>query len=149
MSLPSEPVDRHEEVVERQQAGYAEREAVVVDEVAGRRAGLSRVTQLIWLLAGLLEALLALRLFMRLIAVNPDAPFAQLVYGFTAPFLLPFQSLIGTPSVGDAALEITTIFAMIVYALIAWALAALFNVLFARSYATSRTVHRRIDTDIR
>jgi uncharacterized protein YggT (Ycf19 family) len=149
MALPSEPVDRREEVVERQQPGYAEREAVIVDEVAERRAGLLRVNQLIWLLTGLLEGLFALRLVMRLIAANPAAPFAQFVYGLTAPFLLPFQGLLGTPSVGDAALEITTIIAMIVYALIAWALTALINVLFYRNYATSRTLHRRIDTDIR
>lgn len=149
MSSQLNPVDRHEEVVEREQPGYREREAVVVDEVAEQRATLARLNQLVWLLAGLLEALLALRFLLRLIAANATAAFAQWVYTLSDLFLFPFSGLIANPNVGGATFEITTLIAMLVYALLAWAVTAFLRVLFTRSYTSSRVTHRHIDTDER
>ncbi|HET7010310.1 MAG TPA: YggT family protein [Anaerolineales bacterium] len=91
-----------------------------------------KATQLVWLLFGILEALLALRIGLKLIGANPDSPIAAFVYGFTSLFLAPFEGLVGTPQTGGMVLEITSVIAMLVYALIAWALERLIWVIFYR-----------------
>lgn len=91
-----------------------------------------KVTQLIWLLFGLLEAAIGLRVIFKLIAVNPNNAFAAFLYRVTDLFLAPFQSLVGAPAAEGMVLEVSSIIAMIVYALIAWALDRIAYVLFYR-----------------
>ena len=79
-----------------------------------------KATQLVWLLFGVLEALIALRIGLMLIGANPASPVVALIYGITAVFLLPFVGMIGSPTVGGMVLEISSMFAMLIYALIAW-----------------------------
>ena len=98
-----------------------------------QRAATFKATQLIWLLLGLLEAALALRVVFKLIGVNAANSFATLVYNVTNLFVAPFASLTGTPTAGGMVFEFTTIIAMIVYLLIAWGLERIVYVLFYRS----------------
>jgi YGGT family len=81
-----------------------------------------KATQLIWLLFGILEALIALRIGLMLIGANPDSPIVALIYGITYLFLFPFTGLIGSPTAGNMVLELSSLFAMLIYALIAWAM---------------------------
>jgi hypothetical protein len=97
-----------------------------------RRIFTFKATQLVWLLFGILEALLALRVVLKLIGANPASPIAVFIYGFTSLFLLPFTGLMGTPTAGGMVLEISSLIAMVVYALIAWALERLIWVIFYR-----------------
>ena len=80
-----------------------------------------KITQLIWLLLGVLEVLIALRIGLKLIGANPDSPIVALIYGFTYLFLFPFEGMTATPAAGSMVLEISSLFAMVIYALIAWA----------------------------
>lgn len=79
-----------------------------------------KITQLIWLFLGILEALIALRIGLKLIAANPASPIVSLIYGFTHLFLFPFEGMTATPAAGGMVLELSSIFAMLIYALIAW-----------------------------
>ena len=79
-----------------------------------------KVTQLIWLLFGILEALIALRIGLKLIGANPDSPIVTLIYGFTYLFLFPFEGLTGSPTSGVMVLELSSMFAILIYGLIAW-----------------------------
>ena len=97
-----------------------------------RRVFTFKATQLVWLLFGILEALIALRIFLKLIAANPASPIAVLIYGFTELFLLPFAGLTATPAAGGMVLEISSVIAMLVYGLIAWALERTVWVIFYR-----------------
>jgi hypothetical protein len=97
-----------------------------------RRIFTFKATQLVWLLFGVLEALLALRIGLKLIGANAASPVAAFLYGFTDLFLWPFAGLIGTPQAGGLVLELTTVIAMVVYALIAWALERIIWVIFYR-----------------
>ena len=81
-----------------------------------------KLTQLVWLGLGILETLIALRVLLRLMAANPNNPFAVLLYAFTDLFLFPFAGLIHNPAVGGLVFEITSLIAMLVYALAFWAL---------------------------
>ena len=91
-----------------------------------------KATQLVWLFLGILEALLALRFGLKLIAANPDSPIAVFIYGLTSLFLFPFAGLTATPAAGGMVLEISTVIAMVVYALIGWAIERIIWVIFYR-----------------
>jgi hypothetical protein len=91
-----------------------------------------KATQLIWLFLGLLEALIALRIGLKLIGANPDSLFATFIYNFSYIFLFPFEGLIGTPAAGRVVLELSSIIAMMVYALLAWAVERVVWLVFYR-----------------
>lgn len=96
-----------------------------------------KATQLIWLGLGLLEGLIALRIVLKLIGANADSAFAALLYRFTDLFLFPFAGLTGTPVAGNMVLEVSSVIAMIVYALLAWGLERLVWVIFYRPRTTA------------
>ncbi len=97
-----------------------------------QRVATIKATQIIWLLLGLLEAAIALRVVFKLIAVNAANPFAKLLYGLTHLFVGPFTSLVRNPASSGMVLEITSIIAMLVYLLIAWGIERIVNVAFYR-----------------
>jgi hypothetical protein len=91
-----------------------------------------KATQLVWLFFGGLEVLIALRIALKLIAANPASPIAALIYTITDLFLFPFAGLTITPSFGGMVLELSSFFAMVIYALIAWAIERTIWVIFYR-----------------
>lgn len=111
---------------------YKEVRTTQHEEGREHRVATFKATQLIWLLLGLLEGVLALRVIFKLIGVNAGNSFAAFLYNVTDLFVAPFKSLTGTPAAGGMVLEISTIIAMIVYLLIAWALERIVYVLFYR-----------------
>lgn len=90
------------------------------DDTIYRRPGRKR-DRAIWLVAVVLEVLIAFRVFLKLIAANPQSGFASFIYNITAPFLAPFAGLTSTPAADNGAvLEISSLIAMAVYALLFW-----------------------------
>jgi len=111
---------------------YQEVQTTEHEQGRGQRVAAFKATQTIWLLLGLLEAAIALRIVFKLIAVNAANPFAKLLFGATNIFLAPFKSLVGNPTSGNNVLEITSVIAMLVYLLIAWGIERIVYVLFYR-----------------
>jgi uncharacterized membrane protein len=142
-------VDRREETVVTRQPGYAATEQVVQDVAAERRLRFFQVNRILWSLLAFLEILLAFRFVLRMIGANPDSGFAVFMYGITGVFVAPFNGLIGTPSSGGSALEITTLIAMIVYALIFWGIAYVIRMVMDRPRARSlvRTTREQVPGD--
>jgi uncharacterized protein YggT (Ycf19 family) len=97
-----------------------------------RRIFTFKATQLIWLFLGVLEALLALRILLKLMSANPSSTFAAFLYSVTDIFLSPFVGLIGSPAVGGMVLELSSFIAMLVYGLVGWAVERLVWVIFYR-----------------
>ncbi len=95
-----------------------------------------KASQLIWLAFGVLEVLIALRIGLMLVGANPGSPVVALIYGFTALFLIPFVGLIGSPAVGGMVLEVSSMFAMLIYALIAWVVERTVWLIFYRPRGT-------------
>jgi hypothetical protein len=110
------------------------REVSTTQHEPGREGRIAtfKATQLIWLLLGILEVLLALRFVFKLIGVNAANAFASFLYGFTNIFVAPFASLTGAPAAEGMVLELSTLIAMVVYALVAWAIERLIYVIFYR-----------------
>ena len=108
------------------------------DPYAGRRANSNRLVQAIYLIFGLLEALLLIRFVLRALAANADAGFAQAVYAITGVLVAPFTGLFGTPQIATgAALEVSTLIALIVYGAIGWLLARAAWLMFGESRSSS------------
>ncbi len=83
---------------------------------APRVQGLYRVIQVLWFFLGILEALLAFRLALRLLAANPNAVFTDIIYSITAPFVAPFVAVFSPTFVTSGSVfEWTTLLAMLVY----------------------------------
>ena len=92
-----------------------------------------KISQLIWLFLGLLEALIALRIGLKLIGANPGSLIVTLIYGFTNLFLFPFEGLVASPTAGSSmVLELSSMFAMLIYGLIAWAVERVIWLIFYR-----------------
>lgn len=132
--------EQYTEVV--QQPGEYQQRQVIRNTAAEQRITLARITQVIWLLFGFLEALIGIRIILKLIGANPAAFFSQIIYGVTEVFLWPFSGLVPNPGVGAFQLEVSSIFGMIVYALIAWGLTRLIWVLFYRPDTTAVNTYR-------
>jgi len=97
-----------------------------------QKAYIRKLTEAVWLLFGILEALIGLRVFLKLIAANPNNPFAELVYNASSLFVWPFSGLTFTPAAAGMVLEIPSIIAMLVYALIAWVIVRLIWIVLDR-----------------
>jgi hypothetical protein len=139
-------VDRHEETLVTRHPGYVATEQIVHDVAAERRMGLFQVNRIIWSILVFLEILLAFRFFLRLIAANPDSGFGMFLYGITGIFVAPFNGLVATPRFGGSSFEVTTLIAMVVYALIFWGIAYVIRMVMDRPSARSFTSTTREQT---
>lgn len=95
-----------------------------------------RAAQIVYFVFGVLEALLIIRLIMKLLGANPDAGFSQLIYGITFPFVGLFQGVFPNAGGNNGVLELSTLLAIIVYALVAWGIVRLIY-LFAEQRRTT------------
>ncbi len=93
---------------------------------------LRRISGLINLGAMVVNGLIALRFLLKLMAANPDNPFAALIYFLSAPFVAIFVGLTPTPSFAGIQIEFFDLIAILVYFLLAWAAIRLLWILFAR-----------------
>ena len=94
--------------------------------VSPRNRPLYRGTQAVWYILGVLEALLAFRFVLKLLGANPAAGFTDFIYTVTYPFVAPFLNVFRISRVEGSVLEWTTLLAMAVYWLVAWAIIRLF-----------------------
>jgi YggT family protein len=139
-------VDRREETVTTQQPGYAATEQVTRDVAAEHRLRLFQINRIFYTILGVLEILLGIRFALHLIAANPSSGFAAFIYGITGVFVAPFNGLIGTPVSGGTTLEVTTLIAMAVYALLFWVIVRVIAIAADRPSARSVTRSTREQT---
>ncbi len=114
-------------------------------EVVSSATPTRRATEVIYLVFGIINGLLLIRLVLKLLAANPLAGFSSFVYGLSDFFLAPFRNLLPVVHGGSGSvLETSVIIAIIVYALIAWALVRLVAIVFFRNVTVSRRSSRGI-----
>ncbi len=97
-----------------------------MDYASSRTRPLYRGTQIVWYLLDILEVLLAFRFLLKLFGANPTAGFTHFIYTLSLPFVVPFLSVFRISRVAGSTFEWTTILAMLVYWLIAWAIIKIF-----------------------
>jgi len=136
-------VDRRKSVVVEQHGDHVHEQHVVENVNLEHRENVYKISQFIWLLFGGLEALIGIRVILMLIGANQGNWFTAFVYQLSSLFLWPFQNLITNPSFQNMTLEVTSVIAMIVYALLGWLLVRLIRVIFYRTPSTQVTTYDR------
>ena len=121
-------------------------QSTIADPFARRRENAYKMRQGIYILFGFIEGLLAIRFVLRLFGANSEAGFAQLIYGITAPLVAPFYGLFGNPTAQGSVLEVHSIVALIVYALLAWLVVRLTWILVGESRSAVKTHSTAVDT---
>lgn len=95
---------------------------------ARRTDGRLVAQRIIWYIAGVIIALLVLRIVLLLLAANQGSPFVDFVYNVSGFFAWPFFGIFSyKPTYGQSVFEISSVVAIIVYALVAMGLAKLFT----------------------
>lgn len=80
----------------------------------------------IYFIFGVIVAFIALRIILLLLAANQGNAFVDFVYSVSGIFVAPFFGIFRyTPVYGESVFEVSSLVAIVVYALIAWALASL------------------------
>ena len=110
------------------------REASVVKSSTPAR----RAMEIIYLVFGIIDGLLLIRLFLKLLGANPHAGFASFTYGVTDFFLAPFRGLLPTYVSGQSVFELSLVFAILIYSLIALALVRLVAITLSRNVTVSQ-----------
>lgn len=85
----------------------------------GRHFFLNRSMQVILLAFSVIEGLIGLRILLKLIGANPESLLVALIFGLSSLFLFPFTGLVQSQTMGSMVLETSSMFAVVVYALIA------------------------------
>ena len=104
-----------------------------------------RTYQIIWFVLGFIEALLAFRFVLKALGANPLSGFASLIYALSAPFAAPFLNLFPASASGRVIVEWSTVFAMIVYLLLAYGLIRLLQFM---KPTNPEEVERTVDTSV-
>jgi len=84
-----------------------------------------RGTQIIWYLLYCVELILALRFALKLFGANPVAGFSSFIYAITGFLVAPFLSVFHITQVLGSIFEWTTLLAMLVYWIVAYAIVKL------------------------
>ncbi|PJC31351.1 YggT family protein [Candidatus Roizmanbacteria bacterium CG_4_9_14_0_2_um_filter_38_17] len=86
-----------------------------------------RSYQIIWYIVGVVEVVLAFRLLFKLLGANASSGFTSFIYAISAPLAGPFAGILGTTASSSSIIEWSTLITMAVYAVIAYGIIALFQ----------------------
>ena len=104
-------------------------EEVVPDSSEGSvNSGQNYLQRVVYFVVSVIEALLVIRLLLALFGANSNNVFASFIYGITYPFVQPFIGLFAVSAqLGVSRLEVETLAAIVVVALLGWVLTAMFG----------------------
>jgi uncharacterized protein YggT (Ycf19 family) len=143
MTIKIHDVEEYKSDIANQDGEILRRERIEENTGVERRQNVSRLVQLIWLAFGALEVLIGMRILLRLIAANPNNPFARAVYDFSTLFLWPFESLTVSPAVNGIVLDIPALIALLVFTLIGMGLTQFLWIVLTRRNSRRVVVYER------
>lgn len=113
-------------------SGDTERKITEYDDdrstAATRDDGQNLAERIIWFIAGTIITLLLFRFVLILLGANQGNGFVDFIYGISYPFARPFFGIFGyNLEYGVSRVEISTLVAIAVYAVLAWGLSKLVN----------------------
>ena len=121
------------------------REEVYVDQNLQRANMRFWITRVVYYILAVLEVILGLRFLFRLLGASQGNDFVMFLYNLSHVFVGPFNGIFNDQALGHSVFELSTIVAMLVYALVAWGIVSLGRVVFAPNYTgrQSTTTTRR------
>jgi len=107
-------------VVEPRTGGRSVIKVEPPQQVYEEKKAILRYRQIIWYVLGIIELLLLIRFLLKLFGANPTSLFAILTYTISTPFTIIFIDLFPSTVSGAIIIEWSTLFAMLIYLIIAW-----------------------------
>jgi uncharacterized protein YggT (Ycf19 family) len=98
-----------------------------VQNVNEEKRGVEKITQLVWYVTGLINVVLAIRIFFLLFDAQTSG-FTGFLYNITAPFVSPFAGIFPAPGQGSTYFDTAALLAIIIYSLIAWGIVTLIRI---------------------
>lgn len=87
------------------------------------------VGRIIYYIVGFITVLLLLRIVLLLLAANQGNGFVDFIYAVSGFFAMPFYGIFNyTPVYGSSVLELSSIVAILIYALVGWGLVKLLTI---------------------
>lgn len=84
--------------------------------------------RVVWYIVGFIITLLVLRLVLQLLGANEGNGFVDFIYALSGVFAAPFFGMFSyTPAYGVSYFEISTVVAILIYALVGWGVSKLFT----------------------
>lgn len=100
-----------------------------VDEPDEAPPASTMISKVVYIITGVIIALLSFRFLLSLLGANRENAFADFIYAISYPFVAPFFGLFNyDPQYGVARFELETLFAILVYAFVAWLIMRLVQV---------------------
>jgi uncharacterized protein YggT (Ycf19 family) len=112
--------DRDRVTVERTTTTAADPAPVVHERTVVTGSPLDTIRRLVWLLFGVLQALIVLRIVLLLLNANEGNDIVSFVVGVTDPFVEPFRGMFRLDEVNGASGSVLDVAAIV--ALVAWTL---------------------------
>lgn len=93
---------------------------------------MERVVQALFVLSGIVCTMIAVRFLLLALGADMTTPFAAFMLTLTAPLVDPFLGLFGaSPTSGPSVLELSSLFAIAIYTVAAYAVASVLRLLIA------------------
>jgi YGGT family len=108
----------------------------VPSDATRRGVGVTRVKQVIYFIFGAINVLLVIRFVLLLLGANEASPFVSLIYGLSRAFVLPFSGIFPEPTLGGSVFEWATLVGIAIYALVAYGLARIIELIYAPARPT-------------
>ena len=97
--------------------------------------GVWSTNRMVYYIAGVIETLLVFRFTLKILGANPISPFVSFIYSLSGIFIAPFRGIFRTATAEGievvSILEPATIFAFLVYLVLAAGIVGLVNILTA------------------
>ena len=106
-----------------------------MDEVIVKKTGQVnlKLIRIIYYILGIFEVLFSFRLIFKLLGANPENTIVSTIYSVSKPLLSPFTGIFRSVTTEgiestQSVLELTTIIAMVIYAVVAWSIVKLIQI---------------------
>jgi hypothetical protein len=111
-------------------------------QVYEKKKVIFRTYQIIWYILAVVEVILGFRVALKALGANPLSGFTSLIYTLSDPLALPFRGILKVTLAGNAILEWSTLIAALVYALIAYGIVYLMQLI---KPVTPHEVEQKVD----
>lgn len=88
-------------------------------KVFDKKKRIFRLNQVIWYVCGVIEVLLAFRIVLKALAADLGSGFTRFIYALSGPLALPFRGIIAESRDGNSLIEWSSLFAAVVYLVVA------------------------------
>lgn len=136
MAQTTEVIKEEQTGVTPKGAAISKQKTQVISPEVEEEVQVWTANRIVYYIAGVIEVLLVFRFTLKVLGANPGSPFVAFIYSLSGFFEAPFRGIFnsavfqsGEPSV--SVLEPSTLFAILVYLVLAIGIAQLINVLTA------------------